>query len=185
MRSELEKMQAGELYDPCDPELGAARLRARQLSRRFSAMPDDDGKGRISLLRELFGSVGEGSWVEPEFRCDYGFNIHVGRRFFANFNCVILDVCEVHIGDDCLIGPQVGIYTAMHPLDATERSSGREYGRPVTIGNQVWIGGGAIINPGVTIGDRAVIASGAVVTKDVPADTVVGGNPAVVLRSLA
>ena len=136
---------------------------------------------RIMLFSK---APGREIWVESDFRCDYGCNIYVGENFFANFNCVILDVCEVRIGKNCMLAPSVHIFTATHPLDPDERNSGRELGKPVIIGDNVWIGGNATINPGVTIGDNAVIASGAVVTKDVAPNTVVGGNPARVLKEI-
>ncbi len=139
---------------------------------------------RVDLLKELFGSSGAGLYVEPPFRCDYRSNIHVGDRFYANFDCLILDVCEVRIGHDCLMGPGAHIYTATHPLRAAERASGLEYGKPVVIGDHVWIGGRAVINPGISIGDGAIVAAGAVVTKDVPPRSVVGGNPARVIKLL-
>ena len=135
-------------------------------------------------MSQLLGSSGDHLYIEPNFRCDYGYNIHVGHNFFANFDCVFLDVCDIRIGDNCLVGPGVHIYTATHPLDIEQRLSGVEFGKAVRIGNNVWIGGRAVINPGVTIGDNAVIASGAIVVKDVPANTVVGGNPAVVIKTL-
>lgn len=119
-----------------------------------------------------------------DFHCDYGYNIHVGENFYANFNCVMLDVCPIRIGDNCMLAPGVHIYTATHPINPVERNSGKEFGKAVTIGDNVWIGGGAIINPGVTIGDNAVIASGSVVTKDVPANVVYGGNPAKFIKSV-
>ncbi|MDX8291305.1 maltose acetyltransferase domain-containing protein [Metabacillus indicus] len=181
MRTEKEIMLAGEMYDPQDKTLAEERIRARKLVRHFNETTETDPE-RVSLLKELLGSTGDHVYIEPTFRCDYGSNIHVGENFFANFDCIILDVCEVRFGDNCMLAPGVHIYTATHPLNAKERNSGREFGKPVTIGNNVWIGGAAVINPGVTIGDNAVIASGAVVTKDVPANTVVGGNPAKVLK---
>ncbi|MGP1907254.1 maltose acetyltransferase domain-containing protein [Metabacillus sp. JX24] len=181
MRTEKEIMLAGEMYDPQDKTLVEERIRARKLVRHFNETTETDPE-RVSLLKELLGSTGEHVYIEPTFRCDYGSNIHVGENFFANFDCVILDVCEVRFGDNCMLAPGVHIYTATHPLNAKERNSGREFGKPVTFGNNVWIGGAAVINPGVTIGDNAVIASGAVVTKDVPPNTVVGGNPAKVLK---
>jgi maltose O-acetyltransferase len=122
--------------------------------------------------------------VEPPFRCDYGTQIHVGDDCFANYGCVVLDVCRVAFGDDCLLGPGVHVYTATHPLDAESRRSGLEYGKPVTVGDEVWVGGRAVLNPGVTVGDRAMVASGAVVTEDVPSDCVVQGNPAEVVKRL-
>ncbi|WP_435075897.1 sugar O-acetyltransferase [Halococcus sp. AFM35] len=182
MTSEKAKMLNGEPYDPSDPELVAERERARALTRRYNEADGDER--RDDLLRELLGSAGEKLHIEPPIRCDYGFNIHVGENFYANFDCVILDVCRVDIGHDCLLGPGVHIYTATHPLAATRRRSGVEYGKPVAIGDDVWLGGRAVINPGVTVGDGAVVASGAVVTEDVPAGVVVQGNPATVVREL-
>jgi maltose O-acetyltransferase len=183
-RTEREKMLAGDLYDPHDPDLVADRERARELTHRFNAAaPDDDGT-RAAVLADLLGSCGDGAFVEPPFRCDYGDNVHVGDSFFANFGCVVLDVCRVDVGDHVMFGPGVHVYTATHPLDAAARREGLEYGRPVTLGDDVWVGGGAVLNPGVTVGDRAVVAAGAVVTGDVPPDTVVGGNPARVIREL-
>ncbi len=184
MKTEKEKMLSGELYRAGDPELTADRLNARRLTRLFNLTLETDDRGRIELLRELFGSTGQSLFVEPTFRCDYGYNIHVGDHFYANFDCVFLDVCEIRIGNNCFIAPGVHIYTATHPLQAHERITGAEYGKPVTIGDNVWIGGRAIINPGVTIGNNAVIASGAIVTKDVPDNVVVGGSPARVIKAI-
>lgn len=183
MPTEKTKMQNGDPYDPSDPELVAERERARMLTRRYNERADGDDR-RSDLLRELLGSVGEELHVEPPVRCDYGSNIHVGENFYANFDCVVLDPCRVDIGHDCLLGPGVHIYTATHPLDPPRRRSGIEYGKPVSIGDGVWLGGRAVVNPGVTIGDDAVVASGAVVTEDVPAGVVVQGNPATVVREL-
>lgn len=184
MNSEKQKMLAGEMYDPADLELLKEREHARRLVRLINQTAETEGEKRVELLKELFGSTGKVLFLEPTFRCDYGYNIHVGENFFANFECVILDVCEVRFGDNCMLGPGVHIYTATHPLNPAERNSGMEFGKPVTIGSNVWIGGGAIINPGVNIGDNAVIASGAVVTKDVPKNAVVGGNPAKVIKMI-
>lgn len=136
------------------------------------------------MLKELFGSTGGKLHIEPTFRCDYGYNIHVGENFYANYDCVFLDVCEIQIGDNCFVAPGVHIYTATHPINANERISGAEYGISVNIGDNVWIGGRAIINPGVKIGNNVVIASGAVVTKDVPDNVVVGGNPAKLIKRI-
>ncbi|GAA0361226.1 maltose O-acetyltransferase [Bacillus horti] len=183
-RTEKEKMLAGELYIAADPELRKESLRARELTRKFNQSIETDQELRLQILKELFGSTGQNIYIEPTFRCDYGYNIHVGENFFANFDCVILDVCKVTIGDHCMLAPGVHIYTATHPLDPIVRASGAEYGKPVTIGNYVWIGGRAVINPGVTIGNNVVIASGAVVTKDVPDNVVVGGNPARVIKEI-
>ena len=184
MTSEKEKMLAGELYDASDPVLVEERERAKRLTRRYNETTETEHERRRDLLGELFGSVGEESYVEPPFRCDYGYNIHVGDEFYANYDCVVLDVCEVTIGDNCMLAPGVHIYTATHPLDAATRTAGPEYGEPVTIGDNVWLGGRAVVNPDVTIGDDAVVASGAVVTTDVPENVVVGGNPATVVKEL-
>ncbi len=182
MPTEREKMLAGELYDALDPELVAARVRARDLLHELNISREADGVLRRRLLTELFGSGGDSVWMQPPFYCDYGSNIHLGRRVFFNFNCVVLDICTVTIGDGTLIGPAVQIYGALHPLEAELRRS-QEYGKPVTIGGDVWIGGGAIICPGVTIGDRAVIGAGSVVTRDVPPDVLAAGNPCRVIRA--
>ncbi|MEF8822372.1 MAG: maltose acetyltransferase domain-containing protein [Halovenus sp.] len=184
MSSEKEKMLRGELYDAADPELVAERERARELTRRYNGTTPTEGGERRDLLEELLGALGDDCHVEPPFRCDYGYNISVGENFYANFDCVILDVCQVDIGRNCQIGPGVHIYTATHPIDAAERVEGLEYGKPVTVGDNVWIGGRAGLNPGVTVGDNAVVASGAVVTEDVPDDVVVRCNPATMTKQL-
>lgn len=177
-------MLAGELYSAADPELVAERLNARRLTRLYNQTLETELELRDRLLRELFGSAGANLVVEPPFRCDYGYNIRVGENFYANFDCVFLDVMEIRIGDNCLMAPGVHLYTATHPLDAVERSAGPEYAKPIRIGDNVWVGGRVVINPGVTIGNNVVIASGAVVTKDVPDNVVVGGNPAKVIKQL-
>lgn len=184
MKTEKEKMLAGEMYNPGDAILVKDRENARRLVRLYNQSLETEGEKRIELLKDLLGSTGEDVYMEPNIRFDYGYNTHVGENFFANFDCTILDVCEVKIGDNCMIAPGVHIYTASHPLDSTERISGKEFAKPVTIGNNVWIGGSSVINPGIKIGDNVVIASGAVVTKDVPDNVVVGGNPAKVIRQL-
>lgn len=184
MKTEKEKMINGELYMPADPMLEEDRLHARKITRLYNQTHETEQHERTNLITELFGRTGTNLTIEPDFRCDYGYNIYVGENFYANFNCVILDVCKVTIGDNCMLAPGVHIYTATHPLDPVVRYSGKEYGKPVKIGNQVWIGGGAIINPGVNIGDNVVVASGSVVTKDVPANMVVGGNPARIIKSI-
>ena len=184
MPTETERMLAGEPYDPTAPELVADRARARDLVRRYNATTEAESDRRDALLRELFGVVADEAVVEPPVRCDYGYNVRVGDRFFANFGCVFLDVAPVEFGDRCLLGPGVHVYTPTHPIDPEERATGLERGRPVTVGDDVWIGGHAVITPGVSVGDGAVVAAGAVVTKDVPARTVVGGNPASVIREV-
>jgi maltose O-acetyltransferase len=182
--SEKRKMLAGELYDASDPELVAERAAAAELTRAYNATGPTEVDRRAALLRDLFGSVGEAVTVEPPVRCDYGFNVAVGDDFYANYGCVLLDVRRIAFGDRCLVAPGVHVYTATHPLDAATRAEGLEYGEPVTVGDDVWIGGRAVLNPGVTVGDRSVVASGAVVTSDVPDDVVVRGNPATVVREL-
>lgn len=184
MKTEKEKMIAGLLYDPADTVLSNDRLQARRLTKLYNETAEDEQEKRRRILEQLLGSVGTNVNIQPSLKVDYGYNIYLGNNFFANFDCIMLDVCPIHFGDNCLLGPGVHIYTAAHPLDPTERNSGREFGKSVTIGNNVWIGGGAIINPGVTIGDGAVIASGAVVTKKVLPHVVVGGNPAKVIKKI-
>ncbi|UGB33239.1 sugar O-acetyltransferase [Metabacillus sp. B2-18] len=184
MRTEKEIMLAGEMYNPADRELLKDREEARRKVRIYNQSLETEVEKRTELLKDLLGSTGENVYMEPNIRFDYGYNTHVGENFFANFDCTILDVCEVRFGDNCMLAPGVQIYTATHPLHPTERNSGREYAKPITFGDNVWIGGGAIINPGITIGDNVVIASGAVVTKDVPANVVVGGNPAKIIKQI-
>ena len=184
MRSEKEKMIAGELYQPADPELCADRLVVRERCHRFNHSAPSEVEERRRLLCEIFGKD-TGAWIEPPFHCDYGRNIRLGAKVYFNFNCVVLDVAEVGIGDNVLIGPAVQIYTAMHPLDSGERRRGLEYAKPVSIGSDVWIGGGAIILPGVMIEDNAIIGAGSVVTHNVPSGVTVVGNPARSLRRIA
>lgn len=184
MPSEREKMRAGELYDSADPELAAARLRARELLRAFNDAPPADAEGRDRVLRDLLGAAGEGVWIEPPFRCDYGDNIHLGDRVYFNFNCVVLDPAEVTVGSDVLFGPGVQLITATHPLDAATRRTWRESARPVAIGSDVWVGAGALVLPGVRIGSRTVIGAGSVVTRDVPGGVLAAGNPCRVIRPL-
>jgi len=184
MRTEKEKMLAGEMYNPADAQLVKDREYARRQVRIYNETSETEGEKRTQLLRELFGSTGENVYMEPNIRVDYGYNIFVGENFSANFDCVILDVCEVRFGDNCMLAPGVHVYTATHPLDPTERNSGKEYAKPIIFGDNVWIGGSAVINPGVSIGDNVVIASGSVVTKDVPNNVVVGGNPAKIIKKI-
>jgi maltose O-acetyltransferase len=181
--SERDKMLAGELYDPMDPELVTARVRARDLCQALNATRDSEEEERRRILTELFGSGGGQVWMQPPFYCDYGSNIHLGQRVFFNFNCVVLDVCAVRVGDFTLFGPAVQIYTATHPLEAELRRT-REFAKPVTIGSDVWVGGAAVICPGVTIGSRSVIGAGSVVTRDIPDDVFAAGNPCRVIRSV-
>jgi maltose O-acetyltransferase len=178
LTSEREKMTAGELYDPADPELSEARARARELLGRFNA------GGDAALLGQLFRSVGAAVVVEPPLHCDYGFNVAVGDRFYANAGCVFLDCAPIEIGDSVLLGPSVHLYAATHTLDAETRRRGLEYALPIAIEDDVWIGGGVIVLAGVTIGRRSVIGAGSVVTTDVPPGVVAAGNPCRQLREL-
>ncbi|HEX2218664.1 MAG TPA: sugar O-acetyltransferase [Gemmatimonadales bacterium] len=184
MKTERLKMLAGELYDPMDPELVSARARARDLCGALNATRDAEGDERRRILLELFGAGGDSVWMQPPFYCDYGSNIELGERVFFNFNCVVLDVCPVRIGSFSLFGPAVQIYTPMHPFDAELRRR-EEFGKPVEIGSDVWVGGGAIILPGVRVGSRAVIGAGSVVTRDVPERVFAAGNPCRVIRAIA
>jgi len=182
--TEKEKMLAGLMYNSLDPVLVKEREEARLLFQEINKMNETQKQRRNQLLYSLLGKAGKNLWIEPPFYCDYGYNITVGYNVFMNYNCCILDVMPVTIGDRVMIAPNVQIYTATHPLNAKERNSGREFAKPITIGNDVWIGGGAIICPGVSIGNAVVIAAGAVVTKDVPDNVLVGGNPAKIIREI-
>ena len=184
MATERDKMLGGELYDPYDPALSANRRTARDLTFAFNQTRDADRAERHRLLSELLGTAGDGVWIEPPFHCDYGKHIRLGEKVFLNFGCVLLDCAEIRIGPRTLLAPNVQMYAATHPLSAKVRASGLESAKPITVGADVWIGGGAILLPGVTVGDRAVIGAGSVVTRDVPADSVVVGNPARVIKTV-
>lgn len=183
MQSEKEKMLAGELYDPLDPELVAARNRARDLCQDLNATRESDQATRRTILTTLFAEGGDTVWMQPPFFCDYGANILLGERVFFNFNCVVLDVCQVKIGGFSLFGPAVQIYTATHPMQAELRRA-QELGKPIEVGSDVWIGGGAILCPGVTIGSKTVIGAGSVVTKAIPGGVFAAGNPCRVIREI-
>jgi len=180
---EWDKMVAGELYDPLDPDLIIRRTRARDICQQLNTATDHQQDRRNTLLGELFGRGGESVWMQPPFYCDYGINIYLGERVFFNFNCVVLDVCPVRIGSYTMFGPGVQILTPMHPFNAVLRRR-EEFGQPVEIGDDVWVGGGALILPGVRIGSRAVIGAGSVVTRDVPDQTFAAGNPCRVVREI-
>ena len=177
-RTEREKLLAGELYDAGDPELQAELAATHRWLVRYNAALGASASERRELLLERLAAVGEGAVIRPPFHCDYGLNISLGAGVFLNFNCVILDVVAVSIGDKTQIGPAVQILAADHPRDPARRAAGLEFGRPIRIGRNVWIGGGAIILPGVSIGDDALIGAGSVVTRDIPAGAVAFGNPA-------
>jgi len=184
MVTEKEKMLAGEMYDATDPQLILERRRARDLCKSLNETHDSEQELRDSIARELFGRAGDGIWIEPPFFCDYGSNITLGSKVFFNFNCVILDPAPVLIGSNVLFGPAVQVYTATHPMSALERRTWREFARPVKVGSDVWIGGGAVICPSVCIGSRSVIGAGSVVTRDIPADVFASGNPCRIIRQL-
>ncbi len=184
VKTERELMLAGEMYLASDPELVEARRRARRLTRMFNQSTEEEVELRRRLIGELFGAVGARFEIEPSFRCDYGFNIYAGENLFVNFGAVFLDCAPIRIGRNAFLAPGVHLYAATHPKDAAERVLGREYALPITIGDDVWLGGGVIVCPGVTIGDRCVIGAGSVVTKNIPAGVVAAGNPCRVIRNV-
>ncbi len=182
--TEKEKLQAGELYNANDRELLAERAAAKKLCMEFNSATYNDYLKKDRILDRLLPFKGENTWIEPDFFCDYGYNIFSGNDLYINHNCVILDCAEVAIGDNVFIGPNCGIYTAEHPLDAETRRQGLECAKPINIGNDVWIGGNVCILPGVTIGDNVVIAAGSVVSSDIPSGTVAAGNPCKAIKQL-
>lgn len=180
--SEKQKMLNGEIYNAYDEDLILLRNKARHLTKLYNHTDPEETEKRINILKKLFGKIGGNFELEPPFYCDYGTNIEIGENFYANFNFLVLDDGLVKIGDDVLIAPNVSIFTATHLIDPTLRPKNADYTKAVTIGNNVWIGGGSIINPGVTIGDNSVIGSGSVVTKNVPANVVAAGNPCKIIK---
>jgi maltose O-acetyltransferase len=181
--TERDKMLAGELYNPLDADLVLARERARDLCQTLNQTRESEQELRRGLLSDLFGAGGDSVWMQPPFYCDYGSNIYLGTRVFFNFNCIVLDVCEVRIGDYTLFGPGVQILTPIHPFNAALRRE-QESGTSVEIGADVWVGGGALILAGVHVGSRAVIGAGSVVTRDIPAGVFAAGNPSRVIRDI-
>lgn len=182
--TEKERMISGQLYLADDPELSAGRINARRLTRLINATTEKQTDLCQDLLRQLLGGTGQNFCITPPFRVDYGYNIFLGENFYANYDCIFLDVAPIHIGDNVFFAPRVSIYTAGHPIDADIRNTQLEYGKPVRIGNNVWVGGNTVINPGVTIGDNVVIGSGSVVTKDIPSGVVAAGVPCRVIRPI-
>ncbi|MEG0267429.1 MAG: sugar O-acetyltransferase [Carnobacterium sp.] len=182
MRTEKEKMISGEMYDASDLALSKARGLAQEKLKAFHQV--QDSQERYGILKGLFGTTGNKYHVNSGLIVDYGFNIHIGENFYANFNCTLLDICPITIGKNCMLAPNVQLYTATHPLDPIERNTSIEYGKPITFGDNVWVGGGAIIIPGVTLGDNVVVGAGAVVTKSFPDNVVLGGNPAKIIKTL-
>jgi maltose O-acetyltransferase len=183
-KSELEKMVDGDLYDASDAELVAGRSKARKLFSQYNAIDYDDKDGKRAVLKELLGGFINNIDIQSPFYCDYGFNINAGDNLFLNFNCIILDCAKVTLGDNVFMAPNVQLYTAYHPVIASERIKGPEFAAPITIGNNVWLGGGVIVCPGVTIGDNTTIGAGSVVTKDIPANVVAVGNPCKVIKQI-
>ena len=177
-------MIQGQLYLASDPQLRKEFIEAKKLIRLFNITEADNLDQREKLLIDLLGSKGKNTYIEPPFRCDYGYNIYLGNDFYANYGCIMLDVCPIHIGHHVMVGPRVSILTATHPLDANKRASKLEYGRAVDIGNHVWIGGHVVVNPGVKIGHNSVIGSGSVVTKDIPDNVFAAGNPCKVIKEI-
>ena len=182
--TEKEKMLRGELYRATDATLTTERLKTKRLCREYNASLEDQLEQRRSILAALLGTSHPDTFIEPSFKCDYGYNIHVGENFYANFDLIILDVCKVTIGRNCMIAPRVCIFTATHPLDAETRTSGLEYGKPITLGDNVWIGGNSILNPGVCLGNNVIVGAGSVVTKSFGDNVVIAGSPAKVIRRL-
>lgn len=184
MNTEKEKMISGKPYRAFDEELTKERNHARKLVFDINSLRPDEIEKRNEILKRLLGSTGNKYCIEPPFRCDYGYNIGIGENFYSNYNLIILDCASVQIGENVLIGPNVSIYTAGHPLHYEMRNQDYEYAFPVSIGNNVWIGGNAVINPGINIGDNSVIGSGSVITKDIPANVIAAGNPCYILREI-
>lgn len=182
--TEKEKMLAGDLYDPLDKQLSDERIRTRLLVKQLNETREDEPESRTKILSQLIPNARAGLWLQPPFYCDYGSNIIIGEKVFFNFNCIVLDVTYVKIGSRTMFGPNVQLYTATHPLNHKERSSGVEYAKPITIGEDVWVSGSVVICPGVSIGDRSVIGAGSIVTKDIPPDVFAAGNPCRVIRPL-
>jgi maltose O-acetyltransferase len=177
-------MLAGDQYIADDRDLKRESNSAAVLTARFNSTAGDDYSGRYKILRELLGSIGAGTVIRPPFRCDYGYQTHIGARTFANWGLIALDVGRIVIGDDVQIGPNVQLLTATHPVEAEPRREKWEGAKPITIGNNVWLGGGVIVCPGVTIGDNTVVGAGAVVIRDLPANVVAVGSPARIIRSV-
>jgi len=184
MRSQKEKMIAGDLYIASDPELAKDSHRGKRLSRLLNNTTEEDGELRTKILKQLFKKTGENIYIEPPFHIDYGSNTTIGENFYANYDCIFLDIAPITIGKNVMMAPRVGLYTAAHPIVAGIRNEQLEYGKPITIGGNVWIGANAIVNPGITIGNNVVIGSGSVVTKDIPDNSVAVGNPCRVLREI-
>lgn len=181
---EKEKMLSGKPYKSFGEELLGERQHAKEMLFEFNNLRPTEINKRNEIIKKLFGKVSDNFFIEPPFRCDYGYNISIGENFYSNYNCTILDCAKVTIGNNVLFAPNVSLFTAGHPIHFEPRNAGIEYAFPITIGNNVWIGGGVIINPNVTIGDNVVIGSGSVVTKDIPCNSIAVGNPCKVVREI-
>ena len=182
--NEKEKMLAGELYNPLDEELFQGRTKAKALCHKYNSLAPDKIKEKSEIIRELFSKAGENFIIEPNFFCDYGYNIEIGENFYSNHNLVILDSAKVKFGDNVFIGPNCGFYTAEHPIDAVERNKGLEYAKQINVGDNVWFGGNVTVLGGVSIGNNVVIGAGSVVVKDIPDNVVAVGNPCKVIRQI-
>lgn len=182
MEKEREKMISGEMYDPSDEQLVKDREAAKIFCKEYNLTDDTNYELRKKMIQNFLGKTGDKLHIESSFRVEYGYNIEIGENFYSNYDCLLLDICPIIIGDNAMLAPGVHIYSATHPLDPKERNSGKEYGKPVKIGNNVWIGGRSVIAPGVTLGDNVVVAAGSVVTKSFPDNVVIGGNPAKIIK---
>lgn len=179
-----EKLQAGMIYNDFDDDLFQRRIYAKKLFRQYNKTDDDETELRQEIMSKLFKSVGKNVWIEPDFRCEFGKNITIGDNVYINFGCVILDCSEITIGENTLLGPNVGIYSANHSIDAEERINGGCFGKPIHIGKRVWLGGDVKVIAGVTIGDDSIIGTGSIVTKDIPSGVIAVGNTCKILRKI-
>ncbi len=184
MQTNKEKMLAGEFYQSFDQILSNERQAVQKLLYRLNQLEPDNFKEKSEILNLIFSNLGKNTFIELPFRCDYGYNISVGKNFFANYNCTFLDSAPIKIGDYVLFGPSVSLFTSGHPIDVEKRKKLFQFAKPITIENNVWIGGNTVVNPGVTIGENSVIGAGSVVTKSIPANVVAAGNPCIVIRNL-
>ncbi len=182
--SEKEKMLKGEMYNAEDAELFYERIKCKNLCHKYNSLNPDKIAERTDIIKKIFAKTGHKIFIEPNFFCDYGYNIEIGENFYSNHNCVILDPAKVTFGDNVFIGPNCGFYTAGHPLDSENRNSGLEFAKPITVGNNVWIGGNVCVMPDVIIGDNVVIGAGSVVTKNIPSNSVAVGNPCKVIKEI-
>ena len=182
--TEWERMQKGLVYNDFDQDLFNKRVEAKKLFKAYNKTDDEEIDLRNKIMKQLFKNVGENVWIEPDFRCEFGKNITIGDNVYINFGCIILDCSEVTIGSHTLLGPNIGLYAANHSTDATERINGGCYGKPIHIGNNVWLGGDVKVLHGVTIGDNTIIGAGSIVTKDIPDNVIAVGNPCKVIRKI-